>query len=301
MSRQYDVTPDGGATGSASEPADECGFFIGKIEAVVGSCTLTRACNGPVQIKSGDPVCQGDVIETAAGGKVCIRFVDGTEFNLSDRARMVLTEFAGDAASPSALFDITNGTFAFIAGEMVKAGRLGIDTPFASIRGRSRAGGIGMLSLASLFFSAIDEVQATPDELFRLDPGIIDFRESQEFLEGKFSHYELSVKGDNPRTLICCDADEAIILRPVGGSMVESRVSISLADYLNASRDQQTTQALSTHAGPAGVGNGGSGGVLPEFHDFIPPSNGAQPISFTTPPPLTLPGGNSRRERHSSA
>ncbi|MGB9043974.1 MAG: hypothetical protein WCC81_16060, partial [Pseudolabrys sp.] len=203
MSRQYDVTPDGGATGSALEPADECAFFIGKIEAVVGSCTLTRACDSPVQIKSGDPVCQGDVIETAAGGKVCIRFIDGTEFNLSDRARMVLTEFAGDAASPSALFDITNGTFAFIAGEMVKAGRLGIDTPFASIRGRSRAGGIGMLSLASLFFSAIDEVQATPDELFRLDPGIIDFRESQEFLEGKFSHYELLVKGDNPHTLIC--------------------------------------------------------------------------------------------------
>ncbi|MGC2641914.1 MAG: hypothetical protein WA406_09440, partial [Pseudolabrys sp.] len=136
MSRHCDVTPDGGADGFASEPATDSAFFIGKIETVVGSCTLSRSGDSAVQIKPGDPVCEGDTIETAAGGKVCIRFIDGTVFNLSDSARMVLREFASDVASPSAQFDVSNGTFAFIAGEMAKTGRLNIDTPFASIRGR---------------------------------------------------------------------------------------------------------------------------------------------------------------------
>ncbi|MGC2712748.1 MAG: hypothetical protein WA366_05165, partial [Pseudolabrys sp.] len=166
-------TPDGGVSGFISEPTTSRVFSIGKIEDVVGSCTLTRSGDSPVQIRLGDVVCQGDIVETSSGGKLCIRFVDGSVFGLSDSARMVLKEFAGDAASPSALFDISNGTFNFIAGEMAKAGRLDITTPFANIRGRSRTSGIGMLSLASLFFAAMEQVQAGPSETSFLDDGNI--------------------------------------------------------------------------------------------------------------------------------
>ena len=101
MSGHCHVTPvDGGATGSVAEPAITPRLSIGRIEVVVGSCTLTRPGQDPVQIKLGDEACQGDVIATASGGKVCIRFIDGTVFDLSDNARMVLKEFAGDTASP---------------------------------------------------------------------------------------------------------------------------------------------------------------------------------------------------------
>ena len=190
MSGHCQGIPDGGATGSASEPAAESVLFIGKIETVAGSCTLTRSGDNPVQVKPGDPVCQGDIIETAADGKVGIRFIDGTVFNLSDHGRIVLKEFAGGGVSPSALFDVSDGTFAFIAGEMAKAGRLNIDTPFASIRSRDRAGGIGMLSLASLFFTALEDAQAKDPDVSFLDDGQIRFRD----LTNEYGVVELALK-----------------------------------------------------------------------------------------------------------
>jgi hypothetical protein len=218
--------PDGGAVGFASEPATDPAFLIGKIETVTGSCTLTRAGDNPFQIKPGDRVRQGDVIETASGGKTCIRFIDGTLFSLSDSARMVLKEFTAEAGTPSALFDISNGTFAFISGEMAKAGRLGINTPFANIRGRSRAGGIGMLSLASLFFSALEDAQANSPGLSFLDDAAINYRDSQDYIDGSSSFYELQVKGDSPHTLICCNKDETLVLRPIGSSISDRQPEV---------------------------------------------------------------------------
>jgi len=55
---------------------------IGHIQTAIGSSTLTRACGIAVQIKVDEPVCQGDVIETAADSRVGIRFIDGTAFDL---------------------------------------------------------------------------------------------------------------------------------------------------------------------------------------------------------------------------
>ncbi len=290
MSRQCDVTPDGGADGFASEPATDSAFFIGKIETVVGSCTLSRSGDSAVQIKPGDPVCEGDTIQTAAGGKVCIRFIDGTVFNLSDSARMVLREFAGDVASPSAQFDVSNGTFAFIAGEMAKTGRLNIDTPFASIRGRSRAGGIGTLSLASLFFAAMEEVHAKTPALSFLDDGVINFKESEDYKDairdGKFGTVELTVKAAQPYTTYLNDPGDTIVLRQIGSSVSESHVPNSLVQMLGFANDQQQVlQVAAQGQGPTGFGNGGSSTPPP-----LPPELAPQPINtFVPQPPPFLP------------
>src|SRR3978361_1389468 len=92
---------------------------IGHVQTAIGSGTLTREGGIAVELKVGDPVCQGDVIETAADGRLGIRFIDGTAFDLSGGARMVLEEFVCDASgtSHSALFGVTRGAFAFIAGQ----------------------------------------------------------------------------------------------------------------------------------------------------------------------------------------
>src|SRR6266446_805325 len=142
---------------------------IGHIQTVIGSGTLARACGIAGEVKVGDPVCQGDVIETAADGRAGIRFIDGTTFNLSGGARMVLDEFVCDAngTSHSALFGVSRGTFSFVVGQMAKTGRLRIDTPVGSIRGRARAGGIGMLSLTALIFSVLKEVHAAESSSHR--------------------------------------------------------------------------------------------------------------------------------------
>jgi hypothetical protein len=119
---------------------------IGKVVKASGTVTIEHAnavvvqanlpaAGGVGQSKVGDPVYKGDVVQTGADGKVGITFNDGTAFNLSSNARMVLNEFVYDpnGKSNSTLFSLTKGTFTFIAGKVAKTGDMKIDTPVATM------------------------------------------------------------------------------------------------------------------------------------------------------------------------
>ena len=119
---------------------------IGKVVTATGSVTIEHANAVVVQAnipagsgggstKIGDPVYRGDVVQTGADGKVGITFTDGTAFNLSSNARMVLNEFVYDpnGTSNSTLISLTKGTFTFIAGKVAKTGDMKIDTPVATM------------------------------------------------------------------------------------------------------------------------------------------------------------------------
>src|SRR5262249_60391502 len=113
----------------AEEPAPR-----GRVVRGAGGWTTERGGGGVVganppaggvgQTKAGDPVYKGDVVQTGADGKVGITFSDGTAFNLSSNARMVLNEFVYDpnGTSNSTLFSLSKGTFTFIAGKVAKTG-----------------------------------------------------------------------------------------------------------------------------------------------------------------------------------
>src|SRR5262249_24040862 len=133
---------------------------IGTIQTATGLVTVMDARDAVAQVKVGDPVYRHATIETGADSAVGITFIDGTAFNLSNNARMALNEFVCDGTSNAALFNLSKGVFAFIAGKVAKAGGLRIDTPFARIRGAAQDGGIGILTLAALAFSTIREIQA---------------------------------------------------------------------------------------------------------------------------------------------
>jgi hypothetical protein len=107
---------------------------IEHVNAVIVQANLPAAGGGG-QSKVGDPVYKGDVVQTGADGKVGITFNDGTAFNLSSNARMVLNEFVYDpnGKSNSTLFSLTKGTFTFIAGKVAKTGDMKIDTPVATM------------------------------------------------------------------------------------------------------------------------------------------------------------------------
>jgi VCBS repeat-containing protein len=278
------IPASGGATGLVSEPATTPAFSIGKIEVVIGSCTLARSGDSPVQIKHGDTVCQGDIIETSPGGKVCIRFIDGTVFDLSDSARMVVKDFASQPASPSAQFDISNGTFTFIAGEMAKAGQVNIETPFGRIRGRPRTGGIGMLSLASLFFAAMEQVHAAPSDTSFLDDGNIRFKD----LTSDYGVVELTTV--DGRTILINDPGETVVLRNVGSSTIESHVTNSVATMLSYQNDQANALRIFAlgPSGPAGNGSNGSSTPPSGLPPIIPINLTTQPPPFD-PPHFTLP------------
>ena len=118
---------------------------IGKVVTATGSVTIEHVNavvvqanippSGVGQTKTGDLVYKGDVVQTGADGKVGITFTDGTAFNLSSNARMVLNEFVYDpnGTSNSTLFSLSKGTFTFIAGKVAKTGDMKIDTPVATM------------------------------------------------------------------------------------------------------------------------------------------------------------------------
>jgi len=102
------------------------------INAVVVQASLSPQ---PGQAKVGDAIYLGDIISTGADGKVAITFADDTAFDLSNNARMIMTEFVYDPNSKanSTLLSLTKGTFTFVAGKIAKTGDMKVDTPVATM------------------------------------------------------------------------------------------------------------------------------------------------------------------------
>ncbi|RZN32892.1 FecR family protein [Bradyrhizobium sp. Leo121] len=117
---------------------------IGTVVTTTGSVTIEHAgamviqanvAGQIVQTKVGDIVYLGDVVRTGADGRVGINFADGSSFKLSSNARMALDEFVYDpnGKSNSTLFNLTNGTLTFVAGNIAKSGDMKVDTPVATM------------------------------------------------------------------------------------------------------------------------------------------------------------------------
>src|ERR1022692_1611200 len=135
-----------GPAGAQTVPAVQAGTAtpIGKVLTVAGSVTIehenavvvqANVTSQPEQTKVGDLVYLGDVVQTGADGKISITFTDDTAFNLSSNARMALNDFVYDpnGKSNSTLFNLTKGTFTFVAGKVAKTGDMKINTPVATM------------------------------------------------------------------------------------------------------------------------------------------------------------------------
>jgi FecR protein len=107
---------------------------IGRVEKVTGSAIAIR--NGvPVALNVGDVVYQGDVVQTRAASSLGIGFIDGTAFNLSANARMVLNEMVYDpnGTANSSVVSLVQGTISFVAGQVAKTGDMQVQTPVATM------------------------------------------------------------------------------------------------------------------------------------------------------------------------
>jgi len=141
---------------------------IGKVVATTGSVSIEHAgaiivqANAPAQAgetKIGDLVYQGDLVKTGADGKVGINFTDGTSFNLSSSAQMTLDEYVYDpkGTSNSTLFNLSKGTFTFVAGSIAKTGDMKVDTPVATMGIRGTTPHIEISDDGSVKFSTLVE------------------------------------------------------------------------------------------------------------------------------------------------
>ncbi|OQW54601.1 MAG: hypothetical protein A4S14_14945 [Proteobacteria bacterium SG_bin9] len=113
---------------------------IGTVGKLTGTATAIR--NGvAVELKIGDKVYKGDVVQSGSDSAVGITFIDGTVFSLSSNARMVLNEMVYDpnSTSNSSLLSLVQGTITFVAGQTAKNGNMRVDTPVATMGIRGTA------------------------------------------------------------------------------------------------------------------------------------------------------------------
>ena len=240
---------------------------IGKIRTASGSVTVMRADGEIVRVSVGDLVYRGDTIETEADGAVGITFADGTAFNLSAAARLVLNEFVCDPAGTpnSALFSLVQGAFAFVAGKVAKTGGLRIDTPFARIRGTAQDRGVGILTLAALTFAAIEESQAASRSDAFLDDGTITYKD--------LAHGTFEITTRDGRVVVADDPGETIVVDPTGSVTRIPNSSSRMADLQQAQQSALATLSL----GQQGAAPGGSSTETFEIPAQLQPINFSQP------------------------
>ncbi|MEL6961877.1 MAG: putative Ig domain-containing protein, partial [Pseudomonadota bacterium] len=110
---------------------------IGHVETVSGEVIITRADGSQVVATVGTPVFEDDVVVTADGGAIGLRFIDGMTLSLGSDARMVLDEFAynPEANEGGGIIEIIQGAFSFVSGAAARMGldSLVIDTPTMTI------------------------------------------------------------------------------------------------------------------------------------------------------------------------
>src|SRR5277367_5599394 len=209
MSGSGTAAEDGRGLGAGSAPESVSVPAIGKLQAVMGLVAITRENASIARPAVGDPVHEGDLIETGTDGLIAIVFVDGTTFRLCANTRVVLDEFVYGVrqGSDSAVFRVTKGIFGIIAGKMAAIGRLLIDTPLGQVRSTGSAAGFGSLAFGVFTFGLIHELAAksavlddgTIDYKDHLDDGTIDYREYYESLpHGVFT---IHTKGDHPQDI----------------------------------------------------------------------------------------------------
>ncbi len=119
---------------------------IGEVSSVTGTVKATRLDGTTSDLSSGDPVFQGDTIETVGSGSVGLVFLDKTTLSLSEGGKMVLDELVYDptSGSGSMAFNMVEGAFSFVSGEIAKMGpdSMSVSTPVVTcgIRGTTVAG-----------------------------------------------------------------------------------------------------------------------------------------------------------------
>ena len=121
--------------GSATA-TDSQGNAIGNAETVIGEVTVVR--NGEkITLEAGDPVFEGDIIETETAGSAKLRFIDETLFSISEEARLALDKmvFDPETAEGETILSMLKGGFLFISGQIAKTdpSDMQVVTPVATI------------------------------------------------------------------------------------------------------------------------------------------------------------------------
>ncbi|WP_375787174.1 DUF5801 repeats-in-toxin domain-containing protein [Bradyrhizobium sp. Pha-3] len=246
---------------------------VGVVQTASGCGTITRAHGTAIQIVPGDPVCQGDLVEIAADGRVAIRLVDGTVLDLPAGTRLELgdLEDRGRTLHPGKFAKARN-IFRMIGSRLAGSSVLAADTPVGTIR----ASGLGMLSFAALTLSLLEDARAAEPNVTFLDDDKINYKDLHHGV------FELVTKEAIPRHIVVDDPGVTIILSAKGSSVGVNQVTNSPA-HMEELRDAQQ-ETLANLA--KGTGSKGSGMPALEGSPLLEPINFQPDSPSLTPDPL---------------
>lgn len=134
------------AAGYAQAGAGETLAVAGKAAKVTGHAEAHHPDGSRTVLREGDPIHQGDVLQTAADGRLGLVFDDGSTFALGSRGRITIDSFVYDAAAQTGheQVSVVNGTFSFVSGAIARTApdAMSVRTPVATIgiRGTKVAG-----------------------------------------------------------------------------------------------------------------------------------------------------------------
>ena len=119
------------------------GEAIGSVSKADGTVSVSRASGGREALAEGDPVFQGDQVETSSDSVLGLVFIDGTTFELGGSASMVLDELIYDPGGGVASFvsNVLTGTFVFVSGAVAATApeAMQVKTPAGTIGVRGTA------------------------------------------------------------------------------------------------------------------------------------------------------------------
>src|SRR5258708_17921894 len=99
---------------------------------MTGSASIVR--NGvTIDVNNGDNINQGDVVQTGSGSTLGLVLNDGTTFNLTANARLMLNDltYAASSTSYTSLFTLLQDDPSCVAGHVAKTGDTKVATPLA--------------------------------------------------------------------------------------------------------------------------------------------------------------------------
>ena len=215
------VSPDGapldsaivdaltGHTQYAQAGGSPAGKVVGHIAKMTGSASIVR--NGvTIDVQVGDAVYQSDVLQTGSSSTVGLVLIDGTAFNLSANARLMLNDLTFDASSTSnsSFITLVQGAANFVAGQVAKTGDMKVATPAAVIGIRGTA--------VKLDIASNDG---------RVDISVIDQRDGQVHAVDVFKCVPTGVT--DPQTGATCSAGDRI------GTVTSNGPSLSVTPSTN--------------------------------------------------------------------
>ena len=160
----------------AGGAAAAAGKVVGHVVKMTGSASVVR--NGvTITLNNGDNVLQNDVVQTGSGSTLGLVMIDGTTFNLSAGARLMLNDLTYEAGSTSnsSLFTLVQGAATFVAGQVAKTGDMKVGTPVATMGIRGTAVILDISAIdGHVSISVIDQHDGQVHSVQVFNPGDFD-------------------------------------------------------------------------------------------------------------------------------